>query len=71
MKASVEDIQRELWIRARERNLIKWETRDGQQIPLKEISDEHLINIIKYYSRLEENENEYADIGPGDGDNMW
>lgn len=46
MKASIDDIKKELWLRLREKKHIVWETKDGQQIPIQDLSDTHLINII-------------------------
>ena len=47
MKATIDDITQELWFRLREKKYIVWETKDGQQIPIQDLSDTHLINIIK------------------------
>lgn len=46
LKATIDDIKQELWFRLREKKYIVWETKDGQQIPIKDLSDTHLINII-------------------------
>ncbi len=46
MKATIDDIKQELWLRLREKKHIVWETKDGQQIPIQDLSDTHLINII-------------------------
>ena len=52
MKADIEDLKRELWLRQRE-NLV-WETKDGNLIPLKEMTTEHIINAINYFDRVYE-----------------
>lgn len=52
IKAEIEDLQKELWLRQRE-NLF-WETKDGNKIPLKEMKTEHIINAINYFDRLEQ-----------------
>jgi hypothetical protein len=52
MKADIEDLEKELWLRQREELI--WETKDGTQIPLKEMSTEHIVNAINYFNRLEE-----------------
>lgn len=46
IKADIEDLEKELWLRQREDMI--WETKDGKQIPLKEMTTEHIINSIKY-----------------------
>ena len=52
MKATVDDLRRELWLRKREK--LVWETKNGQLIPLKLMSEEHLENAINYFDRMEE-----------------
>ena len=52
MKATVDDLRRKLWLRKREK--LVWETKNGQLIPLKLMSEEHLENAIKYFDRMEE-----------------
>lgn len=51
-KASIEDLEKELWLREREEMV--WETKDGKLIPLKEMTTEHIINAINYFDRLYE-----------------
>lgn len=46
VKASIDDITQELWLRLREKKYIVWETKDGKQIPIQDLTEEHLINII-------------------------
>lgn len=52
MKATVDDLRKELWLRNREK--LVWETKNGQLIPLKLMSEEHLENAINYFDRMEE-----------------
>ena len=52
MKAAVDELRRELWLRKREK--LVWETKDGHLIPLKLMSEEHLENAINYFDRMEE-----------------
>ena len=47
-KASLEDLYREKWLRDRNNDEIRWTTKDGKEIPLRQISDAHLDNIINY-----------------------
>lgn len=48
------DLRMELWHRMRERNLIVWKTKDGTEIPVKEMSDQHLLNAFKRSIRYNE-----------------
>jgi len=49
-KATIEDLEKELWLRQREE--LVWETKDGNLIPLKEMSTSHIINAINYFDRI-------------------
>ena len=52
IKADIEDLEKELWLRQREEMV--WETKDGKLIPLKEMKTDHIINAIKYFERVYE-----------------
>ncbi len=52
VKATVEDLRKELWLRKRKK--LVWETKDGQLIPLEQMTDKHLENAIDYFDRMEE-----------------
>lgn len=41
-----EDLRLEMWLREREQGKLVWETKDGQKIPLKDMSDSHLQNAL-------------------------
>lgn len=45
--ASLEDLYRELWLRERNNGTLVWETKYGTKVPIKNMSDQHLINTIK------------------------
>lgn len=47
MKATINDLVLERWFRLRNSGELKWETRDGKQVPLKDMTDEHLLNAIR------------------------
>ena len=51
MIATIEDLRLEQFLRNRNSGKLVWKTKEGRIIPLKEVSDEHLQNIIKVYSR--------------------
>ena len=52
VKATVEDLRKELWLRKRKK--LVWETKDGQLIPLEQMTDKHLENAINYFDKMEE-----------------
>ena len=45
-EATYNDICMELWIRERNDRLIQWKTKDGNLIPIRDMTTEHLRNII-------------------------
>lgn len=47
MTANLQDLTRELWLRNRNAGQIKWTTKNGESIPINEMSDTHLLNAIK------------------------
>ena len=49
--ADIEDIRMELWLRKRNNGDIQWTTKDGTRIPIKDLSDRHLENILKMANR--------------------
>ena len=46
MKASFRDLLREQWSRKRNSGELKWVTKGGEEIPIKDMSDTHLENAI-------------------------
>ena len=54
MNANLKDLLNERWLRMRERGEIVWTTKDGEEIPIKELSDTHLDNIINMIRRVNE-----------------
>ena len=55
-KAGLEDLYRELWLRKRSRGEIVWVTKNGQTIPINEMTDSHLENTINMLERVREQE---------------
>lgn len=62
MKATFKDIMAELWLRKRNSGCIVWTTKDGKKIPIKDLSDEHLVNIVNMLLRNKEAQEEYDEI---------
>lgn len=52
--ATLNDLLKEKWLREREQGEIKWVTKKGVEIPIKDLTDEHLENIIKFLVEREE-----------------
>lgn len=53
MDADIEDLTKELWFRQRNEGQLKWKTKDGKQIPIKDMTTQHIINAI---NRMTEND---------------
>lgn len=63
MKATIDDLCKEQWLRRRNAGEIKWITKDGKEIPINEMSDSHLENAIQCVIKAKEMEDiawEYA-----------
>ena len=54
MKADYNDLIQELWLRMRNSGEIRWKTRNGEEIPIKDMSDSHLMNAIHMLEKQEE-----------------
>ncbi len=59
--ATLDDLYLELFLRKRNKGMIIWEMKNKQTIPLKDMSDEHLINSIRILEKNEERRERYYD----------
>ena len=51
MIANIDELRLEEFLRSRNSGKLVWKTKEGKIIPLKELSDEHLTNILNVYYR--------------------
>lgn len=54
--AEISDLLNEKWLRMRNNGLLVWKTKDGKIIPLKDLDDSHLDNIINMLSEQSDKE---------------
>lgn len=64
--ARLEDLKRELWLRLRESGKIIWTTKEGKEIPIKDMSFSHLCNTIRMIEKAEEEWEMYLEALGGD-----
>lgn len=56
MLANKQDLILEMWLRERNSGTLVWKTKNGDDIPLKNMSDEHIRRCINMLNRQEEEE---------------
>lgn len=61
-KATIQDLKLELWLRQRNSGSIIWTTKDGKNIPIKDMDNNHLVNALKMLLIQKEKQKEYDDI---------
>ena len=63
--AEISDLLNEKWLRMRNDGLLVWKTKDGKIIPLKDLDDSHLDNIINMLSEQSDKEEMFYDALSG------
>ena len=64
--AGHDDLVLELWLRLREIGAVAWKTKDGKVIPVKDLGNNHLLNIIDMIERKGLEHEDYLDGLSGD-----
>lgn len=57
--ADIQDLELELWLRQRNSDSIYWKTKDGREIPIKDMDNNHLTNTLKMLLKQAEREDFY------------
>ena len=70
IKADIRDLELELWLRQRNNNSIVWTTKQGDNIPINQMTDEHLINAINLSKKVIDRQNFLLEL-EGDVVNLW
>ena len=68
IKATLDDLKLEAWLRNREKERIVWTTKVGFDIPINKMTDTHLANTIAMLEKYEEEEWEYLEALGSTGD---
>ena len=61
-KAIIQDLKLELWLRQRNSSSIIWTTKDGKNISIKDMDNNHLVNTLKMLLKQEEETECFKDI---------
>lgn len=66
--ASKKDLELELFLRKRQEGILVWKAQDGKEIPIKDLKDGHLVNILNMLDRKEEEHFRYLEALGSIGD---
>lgn len=66
--ASKKDLELELFLRKRQAGILVWKSKDGKEIPIKDLKDGHLVNILDLLDRKEEDYSQYLEALGSIGD---
>jgi hypothetical protein len=61
-QATIQDLKLELWLRQRNSGFIIWTTKDGKNISIKDMDNNHLVNTINMLLRQREEAECFKDI---------
>ena len=61
-QVTIQDLKLELWLRQRNSGFIIWTTKDGKNIPIKDMDNNHLVNTINMLLRQREEAECFKDI---------
>lgn len=62
IKATLKDLELELWLRNRNSSKIIWETKNKNVIPIKDMTDDHLINTINHLKKIDRMYDRYSEF---------
>lgn len=66
MQATLKDLLKEYWLRKRTNGSIYWTTKNGRNIPIKDMDNTHLLNTIKMLVKQEEEIEHLGDMSAMD-----
>lgn len=66
--ATINDIKLKLWLRARNSGKLVWRTKENKEIPIKDLDDKYLHNILNMLENQEEKEEEELEALASVGD---
>lgn len=61
-QATIQDLKLELWLRQRNSGFIIWTTKNGKNISIKDMNNNHLVNTLNMLLLQEEKQKEYDSI---------
>ena len=62
MIATFDDLLKEYWLRKRNNGTLVWKTKAGVDIPIKDMTDDHLVNTINLLYKRKRQQQEIEDL---------